>query len=188
MESRLLAPRLVRGLSAAVLTTFAALLGHVAGGGAVPSLAGLAAPLALSALVSTALVGRRLSPLRLAGAVVASQVLFHNLFVLGAPAAGAMPMGHAHHGASMWIAHIVVAAATVVFLYRGELAIRGLRELGERLAAWLRHRLTAPALVPVAVAPMRVRVSEALGSTVLSQIRISTLSHRGPPSSPRIAH
>jgi len=186
MRSRLLAPRLVRGLSAALFTTFAALVGHVAGGGAVPSLTGLAAPLALSALASTALVGRRLSLPRLSAAVVASQLLFHNLFVAGANAAP-LATEHAHHGAAMWISHLAVAALTMLFLHRGERAIEGLRELGDRLAAWLRHRLGAPVLVPVAVAPARVRVSEARGESVLSQIHASTLSHRGPPVSPRIA-
>lgn len=184
MQARPLSPRLVRGLSAALLTTFAALLGHIAGGGVVPSLAGLAAPFALSALASTALVGRRLSPPRLVAAVVASQVLFHNLFVLGADGAAA---SHAHHGAAMWISHLAVAVVTASFLYRGELALHGLRELGERLTAWLRHRLAVPELLPVAVAPARIRVSDARGATGLSQIHASTLSHRGPPAAPRIA-
>ena len=182
MMSRLLTPRLVRGLSVAVLTTFAALVGHVAGGGAVPGLSGLAAPLALSALASVALVGRRLSLPRLGASVVASQFLFHNLFVLGAG-----PSGHAHHGVAMWISHFAVAAVTVVFLHRGELVLRGLRELGERLIAWLRHRLAAPELLPIAVAPARVRISAARGATALSQIRTGALSHRGPPASPWIA-
>lgn len=182
MRSRLLAPRLVRGLSAALLTTFAALVGHVAGGGAVPSLVGLVVPLSLSALAGIALVGRRLSLPRLFAAVVASQLLFHNLFAVGAE-----PGGHAHHGAAMWISHLAVAALTVLFLHRGERAVLGLRELGDRLAAWLRHSLEAPVLVPVAVVPARVRISEACGESVLSQIHASTLSHRGPPASPRIA-
>ena len=46
-------------------------------------LLGVVVPLALSLFVSVLLAGRRLSVIRLGVSVIASQTLFHSLFVLG---------------------------------------------------------------------------------------------------------
>lgn len=176
-----------------------------------PGPLGIAAPLLLSLMVCILLAGRKLSLARLSVSVVASQTLFHTLFVLGTPTTGAqmnMPAGH-HHGhgmmqmpvvseqtttlvhgdATMWVSHFIGAAITVFFLYRGEQAIHRLRALAEQFVAWVRHRLVVPLRLPVATAPARVPAAvETSGWTMLSQLHASTLSRRGPPRVFRIAH
>lgn len=210
MQSSSRLPHLVRGSSAAAIATFAALFSHVIGGGAMPGPVGIAVPLLLSLMVCILLAGRRLSLMRLSISVIASQTLFHTLFVLGTPTPGAamqnMPAGH-HHGHGMmqmpavsehtitlvhgdtvmWISHLIGALVTVAFLYRGEQTIHRLRAVAEQLVAWVRHRLTNPIQLPVRAAPTRVRPTEAKGWTVLPQIHASTLSRRGPPTVLRIA-
>ncbi|WP_053383046.1 hypothetical protein [Leucobacter celer] len=211
MQSPSRLPHLVRGSSAAGIATFAALFSHVVGGGAMPGPLGIAVPLLLSLMVCILLAGRKLSLARLSVSVVASQMLFHTLFVLGTPTAGAqmnMSAGH-HHGhgmmqmpvvseqtitlvhgdATMWVSHFIGAAVTVFFLYRGEQAIHRLRALAEQFVAWVRHRLVVPLRLPAATAPARVPVTvETSGWSVLSQLHASTLSRRGPPRVFRIAH
>lgn len=194
----------MRGSSAATIATFAALFSHVIGGGAMPGPAGVVVPLLLSLMVCILLAGRRLSLMRLSVSVVASQMLFHTLFVLGTRTSGAavqnMSVGH-HHGHQMmqmpavseqtitlvhgdtvmWVSHLLGALVTIAFLYRGEQAIHRLREVAEQFVAWVRYRLTTPIQFPVLVAPARVGPAEAKGWSVLSQIHASTLSRRGPP-------
>lgn len=91
----------LRGLIAATGATAAALAGHSIAGGPVPGLLGMIVPWWLSVALCCVLVGRALSVGRLSVAVLASQVLFHVLFVVGsvdffAPqAAGAGHAGHA---------------------------------------------------------------------------------------------
>ena len=75
--------RALRGALAAIVSTFVALLSHVAGGGEVPGLLGILVPLVLATAVCVPLAGRRLSVIRVSASVIASQVLFHALFVLG---------------------------------------------------------------------------------------------------------
>ena len=79
------------------MATLSALFSHVAGGGEVPGLLGLAVPLVLSVPVCVALAGRGLSLARLAVSVGVSQLLFHALFEIGA-AAGPAGAAHAHGG------------------------------------------------------------------------------------------
>lgn len=176
------APRIahpVRALSAASAATFTALLSHLAGGGAAPDLLGVILPLLLSLLACSLLAGRRLSLPRLTASVVASQVLFHGAFVLGAPGAPA----HQHEiGAPMWIAHLCSAALTVLFLYRGEQAIVRLRELAERLVAWAAHRPVAPVAVPVAHRPSGLHGRDGRDHALESQFEGSALTRRGPPA------
>lgn len=212
MQSLSRLPHLVRGSSAAGIATFAALFSHVVGGGAMPGPRGIGVPLLLSLMVCILLAGRKLSLARLSVSVVASQTLFHTLFVLGAPTAGAqmhMSGGAHHHGhgmiqmpvvseqtitlvhgdATMWVSHFIGAAVTVFFLYRGEQAIHRLRALAEQFVAWVRHRLVVPLRLPVATTPARIPVTvETSGWSVLSQLHASTLSRRGPPRVFRIAH
>ena len=75
--------RVARGGVAASVATWAALLSHVAAGGAMPGWLGVAVPLVLSVAVCTALAGRHLSLVRLAVAVTASQLLFHMGTIFG---------------------------------------------------------------------------------------------------------
>lgn len=205
-------PHLVRGSSAAAVATFAALFSHVLAGGEPPAPLGICVPLLLSLLVSVLLAGRKLSLIRLSASVVASQALFHTLFVLGAPSSGGGQPGatggaHQHHGqlalqlpavsdqtvaliqgsAVMWLSHFVGAAVTILFLYRGEQTIHRIRDLAERFVAWARLRFPAPLRFPAALLPVRVPLREARGWTVLAQMHASILSRRGPPALLRIA-
>ena len=92
--------RALRGALAAIVSTFVALLSHVAGGGEVPGLLGLLVPLVLATAVCVPLAGRRLSIVRVSASVIASQMLFHVLFVLGSAgnASAASATGGAGHG------------------------------------------------------------------------------------------
>jgi hypothetical protein len=142
-------PRVLRGLAAASIATFVALLSHVAAGGGLPGPIGILLPWLLAVLICIALAGRRLSVWRLGFSVVASQGLFHVLFVLGAgPVDGSATVGHVHgtrgmalessgvaHGdIGMWIAHVIAGVATIALLHRGELAVRALVSAGAELA------------------------------------------------------
>lgn len=75
-------------------------MSHVAAGGTVPGVLGIAAPWLLALMVSTLLAGRSLSLIRLGLSVAMSQLLFHTLFVVGSPSLGsAAGVGHHDHGA-----------------------------------------------------------------------------------------
>src|SRR5690625_2773396 len=78
--------RLVRGGVAATVATALALIGHVAGGGAMPGWHGIALPWWLSVTVCTVLAGTRFSLPRLSAAILGSQSLFHGLFIACTPA------------------------------------------------------------------------------------------------------
>ncbi|GAA1577381.1 hypothetical protein [Leucobacter aridicollis] len=216
-------PHVVRGSTAAAVATFVALFSHVLAGGAMPEPLGICVPFVLSLLVSVLLAGRKLSLTRLSLSVIASQTLFHTLFVLGAPSAGgagpAAAGGHQHHGqtmtaamapaqgasvpamtdhtamliqgdAVMWLSHLVGAAVTILFLYRGEQTIHRLRELAERFIAWAQHGLAAALRVPAVFgAPVQRQAEpiETAGWAVLTQLIASTRSLRGPPAVPGLA-
>lgn len=77
--------RLLRGTVAATLATSVALGGHLVGGGAMPSWLGVALPWWFSVAACTVLAGSRFSLARMSIAVVASQALFHGLFMAGTP-------------------------------------------------------------------------------------------------------
>ncbi|MGG7465245.1 hypothetical protein [Plantibacter sp. YIM 135347] len=122
--------RALRGMVAATLSTFVALLSHIAGGGAMPGPLGIVVPLVFSTLVCVMLAGRRLSLIRLSIAVAISQVLFHTLFVLGAvagaggtgaaggSAGGSASMaGHAMHGGP-----VMLDAAAAPLAHSGHVA------------------------------------------------------------------
>ncbi|GAA1299634.1 hypothetical protein [Brachybacterium alimentarium] len=96
--------RLVRGGIAATLATVIALGGHLVGGGAVPSWIGIALPWWLSVAACTVLAGTRFSLPRMTAAVLASQALFHGLFLAGTPGDPSVqlvapPGSHLGHGA-----------------------------------------------------------------------------------------
>lgn len=184
----------LRGVVAASAATFVALFSHVAGGGAVPGFLGILAPLTLSTTVCVLLAGRRLSVVRLALSVSASQFLFHSLFVLGTPAVGGGAHSHhGHHAASllgssgtlvrpegdaMWLAHLLAAIMTIALLHRGERVLIALLTLMRRFGV----RVTRFAVAVVDAAPVRanVRVMPTHVHLPLGVHR-SSLQHRGPP-------
>ncbi|MGP5126356.1 hypothetical protein ACTXKL_07465 [Brachybacterium tyrofermentans] len=97
--------RLLRGSVAATLATLVALGGHLVGGGAMPSWLGIALPWWLSVAACTVLAGTRFSLPRMLTAVLASQALFHGLFMAGTPSDPSVhlvdpPGSHLGHGAS----------------------------------------------------------------------------------------
>lgn len=195
------APRVLRGVAAASVATFVALLSHVAGGGAMPGPLGVVVPWVLAVMVCTLLAGRSLSLWRLALAVGLSQVIFHTLFVVGlvggssqtetahqhvhdlSAAAGAASMaGGGHSDALMWVWHGIAALATVGVLYRGEHALRSLYTLASEVVATVRRHLTpslptswhGPRFLP---RPMTVeRVLAPLGWSP------DSVARRGPPA------
>ncbi|WP_193103819.1 hypothetical protein [Brachybacterium sp. FME24] len=96
--------RLLRGSVAATLATAVALSGHLVGGGAMPSWLGVLLPWWLSVAVCTVLAGSRFSLPRMSAAVLASQALFHGLFMAGTPGDPSVqlvapPGSHLGHGA-----------------------------------------------------------------------------------------
>jgi hypothetical protein len=192
--------RALRGALAAAVATFTALLGHVAGGGAVPGWLGIVAPLVLSTAVGVLLVGRRLSVWRLGLVVIVSQAFFHTLFVLGTPSTGGSGgSGAHHHGAvalptatsgaltaadpAMTLGHAVAAALTIAALYRGELAVLALLRLVALIAAAVRLALrgVAPAPVPVGSGTER-RTPVHLVIAPRHDRVVLTAPRRGPPA------
>ncbi len=197
--------RVARGSAAAAVSTFVALLSHVAAGGAPPAPIGVVVPLVLSVAVCSVLAGRRLSLPRLSASVVASQALFHSLFTVGAAsgvtatAAAISAPRHAHaltlvstgdhahtDGAGMWAAHLAAAVITIVALRRGDRALSRLREVG-RVAV---RRLAVDRIVragrirPIAVRRQRSTASVLAPSPVHRLIGSTAHARRGPPLSP----
>lgn len=189
----------------ATVATFAALVSHVAAGGDLPGWAGVSAPWMLAVAVSTLLAGRSLSRARLAVSVVVSQLLFHTLFVMGAPSASptsTMMHGHAHGappamptmpamdpmiGAlcadpSMWVGHAVAALVTIATLYRGERAARAMLALARDLRAWARRTMARGVIVHAR--PRRPHTPRAERAPFArSAMYLSVLRRRGPPLS-----
>jgi hypothetical protein len=192
MTSRQL--RAVRGAAASSVTTVVAAAAHTLGGGGAPSPLLIAASAVLAAPVATALVGGRLSAVRMAASVLAAQVVFHVVFALFGTDSGIVytatgPSAHhsmmaMHTGAAisghamlldppMLLAHAIAAAATVVLLHRGESLLRALARGVRRLLPALPMpaptlgRTAAPVAVSARIAP--------------STLFASDLSRRGPP-------
>lgn len=98
--------RLLRGSVAATLATAVALSGHLVGGGAMPSWLGVLLPWWLSVAVCTVFAGSRFSLPRMSAAVLASQALFHGLFMAGTPGDPSVelvapPGSHLGHGSHL---------------------------------------------------------------------------------------
>ncbi|GAA1848766.1 hypothetical protein ACFQZV_08005 [Microbacterium koreense] len=191
--------RVVRGTIVASIATFIALMSHVAAGGALPALLGIAVPWVLSVMVCTLLTGRSLSLARLSLGVVLSQTLYHLLFVLGTPSssrATAVHMhGHVqtlsgepafvesmmHGGAAMWVSHAVAAIVTIAVVYRGETAARRLGALARDLLSAVRRRLIVPAFAAPTPRPVPVVASELRALPSLGR-HADSVARRGPPS------
>lgn len=197
--SRPRARRLLRASAAASIATFVALLSHVAGGGQMPAVLGVAVPWVLSIAVCTMLAGRTLSLWRLAAAVLISQLLFHALFVLGAApsavASSAIPTGHVHGlpamessalatpvtaDLSMWMAHAAAAVVTVAALYRGERAVARLAAVAREMVAWVRRRALVVTTPLLAVPGLRFVSTPVVAGRVRHVA--ASLRRRGPPS------
>jgi len=193
MSSR--SARVARGSIAAAFATTVALFSHVFAGGGMPGPLGIAVPLVLSLMVCVLLAGRRLSLVRLSVGVAVSQLLFHTLFVLGAPAAAATATpGHHMTGmvlpavandqhpmtdpALMWLGHAIAAAITIAAVYNAERVVVALASLAERFRVWW-GAVSAPA-------PVRVtRRSSDPGGTILAlpllRLDPDSVRRRGPP-------
>lgn len=200
--------RVLRAAAAATLATFVALLCHVAAGGALPALAGVALPWALSLAVCSVLAGRELSLVRLSLAVGAAQALFHTLFVVGVmpPASNrtSSPVGGHHHGhmpfmesdlstgepanavlahlePGMLLAHGLAAVCTIAALHRGERLLRSLVALAGRIGLRLR-RLVGATAVPLP--SFRMPEAAASGFIVRPRPLVASPARRGPPVLP----
>ena len=194
--------RVVRGVAAAVVATFVALLSHLIAGGEVPGPLGILVPLVASTWPAVLLAGRRLSLWRLSLSVAISQALFHMMFMLGAAygGAGAAPSHHAHGfeqillssaqpGAVaaamhadplMWFWHGVAAVVTIAMIHRGERALLRLRELAARIVEWLRERL--PPVAASSSPPARRHPGTGWTTVALTtRFELSPLRRRGPP-------
>ncbi|PKI91500.1 hypothetical protein CW368_06125 [Actinomycetales bacterium SN12] len=184
--------RLLRGFAGASISTFVALASHVWVGGDLPGVLGIAVPWLLSFMVCTLLSGIRLSAIRLTLSVLASQALFHALFVLGAitPRGGIAPHVHGPltlsagsavivpQDAGMWAAHGVAAAITAVALHRGERLIQALAALASSVVRWLTRTVAGAPCLPAIPARPRWAVLSAPSCT---ELHLSSVHRRGPP-------
>lgn len=186
---------LLRGFVGASVATFVALASHVWVGGGMPGALGIAVPWLLSLTVCTLVAGRRLSALRLSASVLASQLIFHALFVLGSitPRGGFAPHVHGAaplvldgkapvlvpEDAGMWGAHAVAAVITIAALHRGERIVQALLAIASAVAGWLRRIVRIPAsarCVAAARIPWTV-----LAAPRLRGLHLGAMRRRGPP-------
>jgi hypothetical protein len=172
---------------------------HVAGGGVMPSAAGLAVPLFLALAVSAQLAGAA-SRWRLALAVVLSQFGFHTLLswsvgpsVSLAPGQGphaghdplamALDVGGGGHAALMPLtpemiaAHVLAALGTYAVLRRADVLL----ETGRRWARSFLARLQVPA--PWRPAPLGQFAPSPRPATRRSRVVTLPRGVRGPPLS-----
>lgn len=167
-----------------------------------PGALGIVVPWVFSFMICVLLAGRSLSLIRLGLSVVASQFLFHTLFVLGTITPSGVSAPHVHGAplvlppatgipeavaadASMWLGHALAALLTIVALYRGERLILSLRDLAVQLVAWLRRRVDRILVLPVLPTTngLRGRFAVARAGNLL---RLATLRGRAPPLSTAI--
>ncbi|MDN5755572.1 MAG: hypothetical protein L0H32_07415, partial [Micrococcaceae bacterium] len=193
-----------RSLAVAVVSTYAALAGHLLGGGQLPGTLGLALPLALSVLGCLIFAGRTAPILRTAISVSISQGLFHALFMVGAGGSHASsdlgPAAHHAHVTSiaisstgqgmnhameqgmvpMWLGHVFAAIATVVFLSRVDRALALILDLG-RAVLWPLLMVLRIVVLPTPFGagnqPRRQRTA-----ILTAQAVSSVSSPRGPPT------
>jgi len=170
---------------------------HALAGGEIAPL-GLAATVLVALPMCVALAGRPGSLWRLGFAVVASQFLYHWSFVGVGGVTASGSGSHAHHDASalalptldgagadatMWGAHAIAAALTIVLLARGEAAAR---RLGETLARWLPMLPSALARIPARSTLRLTALSSPAPRHLLAHL--SPTARRGPPVSVAPAH
>ncbi|WP_430868101.1 hypothetical protein [Demequina aurantiaca] len=151
--------RLGRAVTGAALATFVALASHVIAGGVMPSTPGIAVPLLISAAVCFQLAGKELSLWRICVAVLASQWLFHQLFMLGAGDVGLNTTGgihaghdvgsitvsggaHAFSGGGMTFSHAIAALVTIAAIFKAEQLFAALATV----ASWVQVSIRAAVL------------------------------------------
>jgi len=169
--------RLLLGLRAPVFAVVAVALSagaHVLGGGQVPEAGGLLL-MALAVDVSFRVAARReLSSGRLLTALAASQLVLHQLLVVGEH----HPVAGSRGGPGMLAGHAAAVAVLAWWLRRGE------------AAAWraarrrLRPLLRPPAPAPVACAPSRGLPAVAPGLPRAVVVALRADPRRGPPALP----
>lgn len=167
----------------------------MAGGGGLPPVLNVIVALTLALPVCVLLAGRRLSWTRLSVAVGLSQFVFHLLLSVPLVPSGTMvsghhgkpvqfnpvaiptlPMDHLPMDPSMWVAHAIAAAVTVVALGRGELAVAAVAYvLG--LSTLVALRSFCP-LQPAPVLPLPAGVPMVPAGREL----FSVVRRRGPPT------
>jgi hypothetical protein len=198
--------RFVRGWLTAGFSVVVAAFSHVAGGGAEPGALGAVLALAFSVPLCIALTGRRVSLLRLAVSVAASQLAFHALFSLGgASASGASSVGGHHSplvvttgateavgtagghqmlmaGGPMWAAHALAALVTVVGLRWGAHCLERLALVAASGLARVRRALSGT-VPPVSPGPRLRPVLTPAARRAPPLRAIGARPLRGPPLS-----
>lgn len=180
----------VRGSLAAVVSTALALISHLMAGAALPALPGLALPLLLATGVCILLARVRLPAARLLLSVGASQVIFHNLFMMGATELGGAggdahhavgsPVHEAHSSGWMVLAHVAATVLTALALRHGELVLAQLCATVRHLARrFLRPAVPQPARPTAPSAPLTDE--RAWVPTTLLLVHTSVV-RRGPPA------
>ena len=186
--------RVIRGVLAAAVSTFAAAFSHGVASAEAPSVAALAAASVLAVFVCIALAGKA-TPLRVAGAVVLSQAGFHALFALAPAATGTVGTAHGSHAmvtvttdavahahaapdAAMWLGHAVAAVVTILALVRGERSVVSILDsLRLTVSALLGAIRALPIRTPARTVPDWLPVSSATTALLPSSVR-----RRGPPA------
>ncbi|MGH1563253.1 hypothetical protein [Mumia sp. DW29H23] len=171
--------RAVRAGVVASTALSVALLGHVAGGGAVPSTPAVLVFAATASLLSYHLAARRWSVRTLTGLVLAVQAGVHLWCSTAAPAT---PEATTVPDSAMLLGHLVATVATVALLRRGEEALAG---LAERVVARPARRIAyaVAALVASTSSPRTRRPARrAVRSAPLPLLLLGpTATRRGPP-------
>lgn len=190
-------PAVLRGFAAASLATFAALAGHMTGGGQMPGALGIVVPWIFSFMVCVLLAGRKLSAIRLSISVAISQLLFHVLFVLGTIEPSGTSVGHVHGAplvlpggtgmteavvadGTMWVGHLLAVIVTVVIAHRGERMLLALRALAIQVLLWVRRRVDAALRSPEMLDARDVGVALDISRPLESRM-LATLRGRAPP-------
>jgi hypothetical protein len=153
--------RLARSVAAALVCTVTAALGHLAGGGVIPTNTALIAFLG-SALVAWSLAARRVTMSQLVGLLLLCQVCVHF---------GSTTM---HMSALMVTTHIIATIASVAVLTRGEAFVWQVAErLGLRAAPGLLRVGAVPAVRPISLVHRHLPLTDVF----LAYSRLE----RGPP-------
>lgn len=159
----------MRGGAFGAVVWLLTLLGHSAGGGALPDLTGLSVAMVLALALGVAVAGRRRGLPALLALLVAGQVLLH--LVLSVTA-------HAHGGSlnlTMLVSHLGAAVLAALVIDRGE-------DLVARWAAYLAQAIGVVELVP---ARPTVLPSRAIATSSADRHTVALEHHvvrRGPPT------
>lgn len=196
------ATQLARGATTAAIALFLAAFSHGIAAGEAPGGVGLVFAALVALAASVAFVGRRVTPIRVALAVIVSQGAFHLLFGLGAGGGDLVVSGTGHHqvvtvvegtapasahaahsDVVMLIAHALAAVLTIAYLLAAEAAVwRALMRSTRRLVSRLTGAIPTPVVVTVSLSAFDA-------TPVLPRSRLfdSGLHSRGPPVLPAFA-